>query len=180
MKFTPIHNFTILVHFVILIFTFSQLFSLESTLETIAISNHHLQLQPPARQVAGQRVSMCWAGQGGHQPGPQPQRPWRGRGRALRRVAAPDPQPQGSAASSVVRETNSQRATSLFSLFLLTVANIADIFVRKKSLPFNLSLHFWLKTQFPIDLASSAAQVRSAEPRPFVRFVPLLKTTHTN
>lgn len=46
-------------------------------------------------------------------------------------MAAPDPQLQGSAALSMDLETNSQRGTSLFSLFLLPVANIADISVNK-------------------------------------------------
>lgn len=46
-------------------------------------------------------------------------------------MAAPDPQLQGSAALPMHLETKSQRGTSPFSLFLLPVANIADISVSK-------------------------------------------------
>lgn len=147
-KFIPILNFISLFHLSSLKnVTLSQLFSLESTLKTT--SNHHLPLQLPAQQVKGQRVPKHWAEQGEHQSGPLPPRPRRDRGRALQHVAAPDPQLQGSAASSVVQETNSQRATSLLSLFLLTVANITDIFIRKHAYLLTFPCTFGLKHSSP-------------------------------
>lgn len=148
MKFTPILNFAIVVHLSsFLLFTHSRLFPPEHTLETIVTGTHHLQLQSPAWQVAGQRVPESWAGRGWHQPGPQSQRSWRGRDRVLRCLAAQDPQLQGSAASPVGNQW--PKGNFLFSLFLLIIANIEDIPVRKNPYLLTSPCTFDLKRSCP-------------------------------
>lgn len=51
-------------------------------------------------------------------------------------------------------------------------------FCKQKSLPFDLSLLFWLRTEFPID--SQQRCPGSQRRTTCLRFVPLLKTTHTH